>query len=89
MFTKHLEIQKSWKIVEILETLWDILLLLIPHNVLWLQKNVFCNQIFNFEVSVVLLVLVVEYFVIFSGNFLIWQLQLSWVKIFYLCYCQL
>ena len=57
MFTKHLEIQKSWKIVEILETLWDILLLLIPHNVLWLQKNVFCNQIFNFEVLSFLVVL--------------------------------
>ena len=68
MFTKHLERLKSWKIVEILETLRDILLLLIPHNVLWLQKNVFCNQIFNFEVLVVLLVLVVEYFVIFSFN---------------------
>ena len=65
MFTKHLEIQKSWKIVEILETLWDILLLLIPHNVLWLQKNVFCNQIFNFEV---LVGLAVEYFVIFLSN---------------------
>ena len=84
MFTKHLETQKSWKIVEILETLRDILLLLIPHNVLWLQKNVFCNQIFNFEVLVVLLVLAVEYFVIFP---LIWQLRLSRVKIFYLYRC--